>query len=155
MVVNYRCLVAAAGLGANMSEKRKISHYCVYTIRDTQALESVYRNEGGNGTFEESKTWAEGSRLFDDARRNRELMPILFAAAEKEGGLLFYAVLDSVEVKYADLGMPTTVYSFTGLTPLKEERPKSSLIKKSDGKPLSNEYIRPYSVCLTLDFISE
>jgi hypothetical protein len=115
-------------------------------MRHTDQLEDVYENKDGSDTFKENKRWVEGERLFRESQRNNEQMPILFTAAEKEGGLLYYALLDAVEV---DDG--TTTYSFSGLTPFDEERPKSSLVKKSDNKPLSDRYIRPYAICFTPD----
>jgi hypothetical protein len=74
-------------------------------------------------------------------------MPILFTAAEDEGGLIYYASLASVEID--DASQPT--YSFSGLTRLDKERPKSSLIKRSDNRPPSEDYVRSYAICFTPD----
>lgn len=131
-----------------MEEKRNLSRYCIYTMRHTDQLQDVYENKGGSDTFTENKRWVEGERLFRESQRNNEQMPILFTAAEKEGGLLYYALLEAVEV---DDDASTTTYSFGELTPFDEERPKSSLVKRSDNKPLSDNYIRPYAICFTPD----
>ncbi len=130
-----------------MGEKQNISRYCVYTLRDTVKLDEAY-DKGGSGSFKENRKWVEGERLFIESQRNKEQMPVLFAAAEKEGGLLYYAMLEAIEV---DSDASKTEYDFTGLTPFREELPKSSLIKKSDNKPLSDNDIRPYRICLTPD----
>lgn len=124
-----------------------LSSYCVYTMRHTEWLERAYRT-GRSGTVVENKRWVQGEKLFRQARRNNERMPIVFTAAEKDGGLIYYAFLDAVDVE--DDGSQTT-YSFSNLTPFDEERPKSSLTKRSDRKPLSDAYIRPYAICFTPD----
>lgn len=129
-----------------MTETRNVSRYCIYTMRHTDQLKYVHSQGGGAGTFEENKRWVEGEKLFNEAKKNGERMPILFAAAEKESGPLCYAMLTDLRL---DPNSHKTRYSFTGLTPFYEDRPKSSLIKKSDGKPLSDNYIRPYAICLT------
>lgn len=46
-----------------MGEKRNISRYCVYTIRDSVKLDEVY-DEGGNDSFKENRKWVEGKKLF-------------------------------------------------------------------------------------------
>lgn len=132
-------------------KEQTIYRYCVYTIRDTNDLDAI--SEKGSGSFKENKKWVEGSRLFNDAERQEKKMPIVFSAAEKEEGLCYYAMLEKVEVDDSDANAPVTEYSFSGLTRLKGDLPKSTLIKKSNGEPLSNDYIRPYSICYTPDFI--
>jgi hypothetical protein len=129
-------------------EMRNISRYCIYTMRHTDQLKHAHGQGGGAGTFEENKRWVEGERLFREAEKNGEQMPILFTAAEKDSGLLCYAILTDLHL---DPDTHRTRYSFTGLTPFYEDRPKSSLIKKSDNKPLSDNYIRPYAICFTPD----
>ena len=131
-----------------MQVGRNLSRYCIYAIRHTDRLADVYENEGGSCSFRENSRWVTGERLFSDAQKNGEQMPVVFAAAEKWSGLLYYAMLNAVEI---DSDVSETRYSFTGLTPFDKERPKSSLIKKSDRKPLSDNHIRSYVICLTPD----
>ena len=130
----------------SVREGHAVFNYCVYTMRHTDQLQGVLDNLNGSATFEEHKRWVEGERLFRESQRQNERMPVLFAPAEKEGGVLFYAWLDAVDVND---DTSTTTYRFSNLTRLDKERPKSSLIKKSDHKPLSDNYIRPYAICVT------
>ena len=104
-----------------MEGERNPSRYFIYTMRHTDQLDKVYVNEDGSGTFVENKKWVEGERLFEESQRSGERMPILFSAAEKEGGLIYHATLTAVEV---DPETSTTRYSFENLTPFDEERPK-------------------------------
>ena len=138
--------------GGSMEGKPALSRYCVYTIRHTADLDNVYENEGGSGEFAENRKWVQGEELFREAERNGEKMPILFAPAEKDGGLVYRAILTSVEVAGSDPEKGMTRYVFTDLAKLKQEPPKSSLVKKSNNKPLSDDYIRPYVVCHTPSF---
>lgn len=107
-----------------MESGPSLSTYCVYTMRHTDCLVNALQ-EGGVGTVTENKRWVRGEELFRQARRNDERMPVLFAPAERDGGLIYYAFLDTVCVEDAD---SKTTYSFSGLTPFDEERPKSSLV---------------------------
>jgi hypothetical protein len=78
-------------------------------------------------------------------------MPIIFAAAEDgPKGLLYYAMLEGVET---DSLNQTTAYKFTELKEIPARPPLSSLRKKSDGRPLSDDFIRPYSICYTPSFV--
>lgn len=129
--------------------KRSISEFCVYAIRHTDALEEKFRG-GGSGTFDENKRWVDGKNLFNKATREDKLMPVIFGRAEMDSDLIFYAILESVQV---DDEAKTTVYSFTGLTRIKKPLPLRTLIKKNGGKPLSDDYIKSYVICHTPEYI--
>lgn len=134
---------------AEMSERRNVSRYCVYTILHRQRLDDIFQADG-TGEAEEKKAWREGQRLFLEARKDGEQMPVLFNAADVGGGLIYYAFLKDVEV---DEGEPSTKYAFTQLTKLENNPQLSSLKLKSSNRPLSNDYIRPYAVCYTPSFV--
>lgn len=127
----------------------KESTYCIYTIRKTADLEAVCKG-GGTGSFTENTRWVEAKRIFLDAKAKGISLPIVFAPAEEGGGLRYYAVLTDVAGANNDKG---TRYSFTQLTRIKGEPPKSTLRLKSNSKNLSDRYIRPYAICFKPDFI--
>lgn len=106
--------------------------------------------KGGSGEAGEKKLWKEGHRLFIEAQKNDLDMPILFSAADYGSGLIYSAFLKSVEL---DPDIYTTKYKFVQLSKLKESLPLSSLRLKSSGKPLSDNYIRPYAICFTPPFV--
>ncbi|KAF5432109.1 hypothetical protein C5S39_04360 [Candidatus Methanophagaceae archaeon] len=136
-----------------MAEKHRFSKQCVYTLRKRDNLEFIYRSSG-TGTFRENKNWKIGYSLFMDAKERQEKMPILFSAAEESSGLIYYALLESITIN-KEHGIYRTTYSFSHLTPLSDTKPRSSLVLLSTGKPLSNNYIRPYAVCRTPDWLKE
>jgi hypothetical protein len=133
-----------------MNDGETISRFCVYTILHSDTLKAALGN-GGRGAATEKHVWITGKELFDEARRNGIRMPIIFAAAEDgPKGLLYYAMLEGVET---DSLNQTTAYKFTELKEIHARPPLSSLRKKSDGRPLSDDFIRPYSICYTPSFV--
>ncbi|MGA9772736.1 MAG: hypothetical protein WBV94_27150 [Blastocatellia bacterium] len=129
--------------------KLLISDYSVYAIRHTDELKAKFQ-DGGKGVFIEKRRWVDGSKLFYKAKREQKLMPVIFGRAEIDSSLIFYAMLESIQV---DDEAQTTTYTFTGLTRIKKPLPLRTLIKKNDGKPLSDDYIRSYVICRTPEFI--
>jgi hypothetical protein len=130
-----------------MQKRRNLSRYCIYTLCNTERLGEAYKNTR-SGEFQENRQWVTGKQLLLEAQDNDEQMLVLFAAAEIASGVIYYAILETVEI---DPETRVTRYAFAGLTPLDEELPKSSLRKKSDNKPLSENDIRPYRICFTPD----
>lgn len=133
-----------------MNDGETISKFCVYTILHSDTLKAALGN-GGRGAATEKHVWITGKKLFNEAGRNGVRMPIIFAAAEDgPKGLLYYAMLEGVET---DSLNQTTAYKFTELKEIPARPPLSSLRKKSDGRPLSDNFIRPYSICYTPSFV--
>ena len=112
--------------------------------------------QGCSGTFVERKAWTSGAALFGAAQAAGEAMPVIFSAAEADSGLIYSAVLADVVVDSGDPSSagPETRYSFEGLPPIEPARRLSDLRKRSDGKPLSDEFIRPYAIVETPSFVS-
>lgn len=128
-----------------------LSPFCVYTIRHRKDLGEASRGDG-SGEFTENKLWKTGHRLFQEARRNGQRMPVVFACAAVTDKLLYHAVLSGLVLDGAD---STTRYEFTDLTPIEGDLPLSTLRLKSTNRSLSDNYIRPYAICHIPSFISE
>jgi hypothetical protein len=64
--------------------------------------------------------------------------------------LIYYATLKDIAINESDL---TTTYEFTGLQQIASHLPLSSLKLRSTNRALSNNYIRPYAICLTPSFV--
>lgn len=136
-----------------MTEKHRFSKQCVYTMRKRDKLDFIYLS-GGTDTISENKNWKTCYSLFMEAKERQKKMPILFSAADESSGLIYYALLESITIN-KEHGIYRTTYSFSHLTPLTDTQPRSSLVLHSTGKPLSNNYIRPYAVCRTPDWLKE
>jgi|SRR5215210_8973152 len=130
---------------------RNLSPFCVYTIRHRQGLDEASR-AGGSGGFTENKGWKTGHRLFVEAERNAQRMPVVFASADVTDKLLYHAVLSDLTLDEAN---STTSYEFTDLTPVEGDLPLSTLRLRSTDRPLSDNYIRPYAICHTPSFVRE
>lgn len=133
-----------------MSQSEPISKFCIYTILHSDRLKAALSHGAGDAATE-NQVWVTGKKLFDEARRNGARMPIIFAAAEDgPKGLLYYAMLESVETDELN---QTTTYKFAELKEIPDRPRLCSLRKKSDGHPLSDDFIRPYSICYTPHFV--
>lgn len=132
-----------------MNEKDTISEFCIYTMRKSDNLQYIYLGDGA-GKFSEKKIWRTGHALFQQAREENKKMPIFFSAAEEDSGLIYFAFLESIEIMDS-----VTTYSFSNLNEIDEPKPLSSLKLRSSQRPLSDNYIRPYAICDTPDFLIE
>jgi hypothetical protein len=123
----------------------ELSKYCIYTIRNSKELDYVFDSDR-RGKFYENRLWKTGKTLFDKVCNQNLHMPILFSAAETNSGLIYYGILTSVILFEKD---NKTEYSFEDLTKIATPKPLNTLYLKSSKKPMSNNYIRPYAICLT------
>lgn len=127
--------------------RESLSLACIYTIRHSQALADDYAT-GGCGEFTERTRWITGLRIFQEACRNQQRVPVLFAPAEAIIGMTHWALIDDIA-----LTPHGTCVRFSSLQPLAEMQPLSSIKKLSNGKQLSEKYIRPYVPCLTPPYL--
>ena len=129
-----------------------LSPFCVYTIIHVDELKRVHR-DGGAGSFTENKRWVTGAQLLKEAQVAGQRMAVIFADAATTAELLYYAWLTEIELLDDDSRGPTR-YSFEDLTPIHPSLPKSTLLLKSSGQPLNDNYIRPYVICHTPNFLT-
>src|SRR5262249_28084478 len=102
------------------------------------------------GELIESRPWKTGRRLFVEATHNREVVPLIFSAAETESsvGLIWWARVRQIEIDGS-----TTRCRYDRLQAITPPLPISTLIVQSTGKPLPASDIRPYRICITPDFL--
>lgn len=129
---------------------RDLSAFCVYTMLHSAKLAAQMRT-GGTHQLTERKAWRTGHLLWDQARRSGELMPVVFSAAEADKGLIYWAIIDNIEID--DVTRETTC-TYSDLRAITQDRPKSSLRLRRTGNPLSEDSIRPYAICHTPDFLA-
>ena len=97
-----------------------------------------------------NRSWRTGQKLFEQAKRSGQRMPVIFASADVTDKLLYYAMLSEIDI---DETNSTTRYEFTQLEKIKDDLPLSTLRLRSTNRPLSDNYIRPYAICHTPSFI--
>ena len=129
---------------------KSLSPSCIYTIRQSDFLAADYAS-GGKGEFTERRPWVGGNRILQEARKNQQRVPVLFAPAEGKisAGLIYWALIDDISITSEG-----TKVRFSALQPFSKKPRLSSLKKLSDGEPLSDNYIRPYVPCRTPAFLS-
>jgi hypothetical protein len=127
---------------------------CVYTTHRSSDLEQFLAT-GGTGEVTEEKNWKGGSDIVARAEAEGERVALLLSAAESdEMNIEYVALLTDVVVTEPDedRGWSTT-YSFEGLRRIDPARKKSE-VRKRDGTPLSDQFLRPYALCRTPSFIT-
>ena len=135
-----------------------LSELCVYTMKRRAFLERAAQLEGGAGTIKERKKWASGERLFAEAKRNQERLPVVFSAADIDSGVIYWAILTDVDAEDGQPEFnikPSTTFSFTGLTAISPPRRLEELTLWNEGKPrsMSPKFQRNYAICLTPSFL--
>lgn len=129
-----------------------LSQFSIYTIVHVDELNRIHE-AGGAGTFTEKKGWKTGSQLFREAQQNDMRMSILFADAATTQGIIYYAFLTDVQIMGEGNQDPTR-FSFEGMTPVRPPVANSKLNLRSTGKPLSDDFIRPYAIVHTPTFVT-
>lgn len=127
-----------------------LSSFCIYTIRHSAQL---YAQAKTSGPFvlTEGKAWTTGHLLWGQARQSGELMPLIFSAAEDVTGLIYWATIDDIAIDEEDR---TTTCTYSNVQAVTPARPHSSLRLRSTGRPLSEDFIRPYAICYTPAFLA-
>jgi hypothetical protein len=127
---------------------------CVYTTHNSPDLERIIAS-GGVGELTESTYWRGGSEILRRADAAGERVAVLLSAAEsKEMKIAYWALLTDVDPSESDeRGRRSTTYSFERLTRIDPVK-KSELHLINTGKRLSDDFIRPYSLCKTPSFLS-
>ena len=125
-----------------------LSELCVYTIKHSDDLRATLAN-GGRGTYTERKKWVRAKQLLEEAKRTGKRLPVIFAPAEGTFQLFAWALLDEV------VPDETSSYTFSELRLFDGQHHKSTLRKASDGEPLDEQFIRPYAICQTPDYLVE
>jgi hypothetical protein len=94
-------------------------------------------------TFVEKKTWRTGYNEFRKSQKLDLLMYIFLSYAEEKSGIVHIGKITNIDI---DDITKETRYSFIMIRSLNNPQMLSNLTLVSSNKPLSNDYIRPYSV---------
>lgn len=114
----------------------------VYTIVPMLTIETALA-QGGCGSHTERKRWATASAVFRACQEQGQPYLLLLADASCIVGVEWVAEVVDIIVDPAGV---STVH-FNGLRPLPKVIRRHALLKRSDGTPLSEDFIRPYMPC--------
>jgi hypothetical protein len=130
----------------------KVFPYSIYSMRHSSTLKEA-AERGGTSDFDEGRRWVLGRKLLLAARDAEEALPIIFASAEITDRLLYWGIVTGIWTAEDEETRPGTRYSVARLRRVPGELPLSYLRLRSSGKQLSANFIRPYAICHTPDFI--
>jgi hypothetical protein len=128
-------------------EETALYNFCVSTLVDRKRLGEFALT--GRGKFTEVREWKTVASLFEEARKNGERFPVILSdAAYNSEPLLLWGVLHKLEIK----GGSTTV-QLTDVQRVRGKRGRQDLVLRDTGKKIKANFIRPYAICRTPDFL--
>lgn len=127
----------------------ELLEHCVYTIVHPSTLEKA-ACDGNPKTFRESKAWVTGRLLLENAQAANIGLAILFGDATDCSKLEYWGLLTHVEIQGAQ-----TLYSVDRIRRLPSLHTPQELVLKSTGNCIAANFIRPYAICNTPDFIAD
>jgi hypothetical protein len=125
-----------------------LSEYCVYTIVHTDLLAEATR-QGKTTTFRESKAWATGRQLWQQAQAAGVGFPVLLGDATNCSRLEYWGLLTAVEIEGE-----ATRFTVDRVRPLPGSHAPQELVLRSTGEQIAPNFIRPYAICRTPAFLS-
>jgi hypothetical protein len=127
----------------------RLTESCIYTIVHRRRLQEAVRT-GGRGRYHEAKPWTTGAKLLQKARTVGEILPVVFADATDCTRLLCWGALSEI-----DIDETGTTFSVEAIASLGRDHTPQDLILRSSGKPIALNFIRPYAICRTPNFLRD
>jgi hypothetical protein len=121
----------------------------IYTIAQGQQLAEDARS-GGPVTYTEKKAWAKGFELWQKAKAEGSVIPILFGDATDCSRLEYWGMLTNME-----RNGKSTRYTIDRVRTLQGQHKPQDLILRSTGKHIAPNFIRSYAICNTPSFLSD
>lgn len=128
---------------------KPLSEHCIYTILHTKRLAEAAQH-GGPATFQESRPWPTGRELWEQAQAEGIDFPILLGDATDCSKLVAWGLLTNIEIQGEE-----TTYTVDRVLPLAGIHSPQDLILRSTREHIAPDFIRPYAICFTPDFLRE
>ncbi len=104
---------------------------------------------GGVGSFIERKSWMTAVSMLRKATELDQELPLILAFGERIDGLRYWARIQSLEINESG----HTKVDYYDLTPISLVPPLSSLTLANTNEPLRDDFLRPYAICITPEFL--
>jgi hypothetical protein len=128
-------------------EEKSATKYCVYTIIDGKELVR-HRSQPFSDT--QARLWVTAHKLWQQGTSANESMPIVLGDATDCSRLLYWGFLTDLQIDRRDA---TTTFAVDLLRKIKGTHSPQELRLRSSGKTIASNFIRPYAICLTPQFI--
>jgi len=126
-----------------------LADFCIYTIVHRDYLTEAAR-KGGPAHFVESKAWVTGRKLWHEAQAAGIASPVLLGDATDCREIKYWGLLTVVEIEG-----DTTRFTVDRVRPFPRKYTPQELILRSSGETIAPNFIRPYAICRTPDFLRE
>jgi hypothetical protein len=132
--------------GAYERNPAALFRLAIYVNAGTDRLQKMSKGAKSSLPITENKRWSKGEKLFLEAQRRGEELPLVFAQYAE---LTFWAVAREIALKEN-----STQYRFANLLPLRGRR-RSDLVVDSTGSQLPDDFIRSYALVRTPPFLTD
>jgi len=100
------------------------------------------------GNLSEGKSWKTAYSLWQQSESTGHRFPIIFSDATDCSRLLYWGVVENLLID--EVG---TMFEFSELRPIRGNRTTQELILVNSGKQIAPNFIRPYAIVRTPDFL--
>jgi hypothetical protein len=126
---------------------RDLFKFCISTIVERRRLEQFALKSSAN--FTERRAWKTAKLLYEQSRKAGASLPVILSdAAYDSEQLLLWGVLQKLTVD----GDHTTVH-LTGIQRVHGSHGRQELTLRSSGKAIKPNFIRPYAISETPEFL--
>jgi hypothetical protein len=121
--------------------------FCVSTIIDEDRIRKFLSD--GYGAFAENKAWKTARVLFLESLEIGTRMPLILSdAAHNTERLRCWGMLQQLE-----LDGERTLIKFDNVKKIRGNRQRQELVLRSSGTRIAANFIRPYAICHTPEFL--
>jgi Domain of unknown function (DUF3883) len=127
-----------------------LSKYTVYTTIAPERIEDASHGEDPSDRLTEKNRWVAAKALLDEALADGEELPIVFSDSRRCSKLVYWAVLREIEVGSEKI----TSFRFARLASIRDHSTQE-LVLRSSREHIAPDFIRPYALCETPDFLED
>ncbi len=126
---------------------KNLADHCVYTIVHPERL-AIAEQKGGSTILSERRPWVTGLKLWNNAQSAGVEMPVLLGNANDCSDLRYWGLITKLEVTEAG-----TSFTVDRVRRFRRGHKPQELVLRSTGKHIAPNFIRPYAVCQTPNFV--
>jgi len=126
---------------------RPLAEFCVYTIVDGKRLDQDSK-KGGAAEYQEGRRWTTADKLWQKARDEGKTMPVLLGDATECSRLRYWGLVTKIDIQGS-----VTNFAVDSLRKIVKHSTQE-LVLRSSRKQIAPNFIRPYAICVTPQFLN-